>query len=290
VGHDTSLSTHSRHYTLERNTMSSISIYTTNKRLYCSCVKCKDTISTNNLSKHCTSCNGQGKTTKPLLTECKYCGVSFNGYSASEKANHSRWCHINPRSESDRQEMRKRVISEEGSISFMSTPNAREKARLGISNAHKDGKFIGAPKKGVETKIKNGTLNHTDETKEKLRVIALNSKHRRKCMLTHTFIDKRGREFKFDSSWEDEFAKRLDNLDISWDRPDPIVWTDKLGINHHYFADFYLPTYDLYVDPKNPYIIEQQKEKLEILSAIINLQIIPSLSECKNWEPPHPDS
>lgn len=125
---------------------------------------------------------------------------------------------------------------------------------------------------------------HNAETKAKLSAIGLANKYQRVCKSSHKFIDKRGREFIFDSSWEDALANRLDSLDIVWTRPDPIEY--KLnGKIRNYFPDFYLPAYDLYLDPKNPYCKDQQKDKLEIVTKIINLVILTSLSECNEWSP-----
>lgn len=49
-----------------------------------------------------------------------------------------------------------------------------------------------------------------------------------------------------DSSWELEIAKFLDSKSISWVRPKHLPWTDNKGNPRKYFADFYLPKYDLY--------------------------------------------
>ena len=82
-----------------------------------------------------------------------------------------------------------------------------------------------------------------------------------------------------DSTWELKLAKILDKIKIKWIRPDPIKWTDKKGITHNYFPDFFLPKYNLFLDPKNPYAIEVQKEKLDIILekyrniVIINLSV-----------------
>lgn len=75
-----------------------------------------------------------------------------------------------------------------------------------------------------------------------------------------------------ESSWELEIAKLLDSKNIEWYRPSPISWIDSEKKTHLYFPDFYLPKYHLYLDPKNPYCMERDKEKLEIVSAKINLK------------------
>ncbi len=95
-------------------------------------------------------------------------------------------------------------------------------------------------------------------------------------------MDKRGRVFGFDSSWEDETAIRLDYLNINWTRPAPIPY-QKNGRTHNYFPDFYLPDHDVYLDPKAPWVEIQQKEKLDIVSKLINLIIIRTKNDCKNF-------
>lgn len=76
---------------------------------------------------------------------------------------------------------------------------------------------------------------------------------------------------EMDSKWEVEVAILLDSLNIKWTRPNPIEWVDCSNKKHRYFPDFYLPKYDIYLDPKNPILIEKQKEKLDIVSKQINL-------------------
>lgn len=69
-----------------------------------------------------------------------------------------------------------------------------------------------------------------------------------------------------DSSWEELLAKRLDKLDLRWERPkEPLVWIDQAGNNRNYFPDFYLIDHGIYLDPKNPYAYEQQREKIQWL-------------------------
>lgn len=61
---------------------------------------------------------------------------------------------------------------------------------------------------------------------------------------------------KLDSSYELEVAKELDNNNVLWKRCSrfPYTWTD--GGTHYYTPDFYLPEYDVYLDPKNDFLIE----------------------------------
>lgn len=72
-----------------------------------------------------------------------------------------------------------------------------------------------------------------------------------------------------DSSWEERLAKYLDSQNIQWTRPAPIhVTMDKV---RRYFPDFYLPKYDVYLDPKNKHAEKVQKEKLIEVKKIVTL-------------------
>ena len=46
------------------------------------------------------------------------------------------------------------------------------------------------------------------------------------------------------------------------------------GKRRHYFPDFYLPKYDLYLDPKNDYLITKDKVKIQQAEILNNCRII----------------
>jgi len=72
-----------------------------------------------------------------------------------------------------------------------------------------------------------------------------------------------------ESSWELEIAELLDSLNIEWIRPKFIPWIDSNNKKRLYFPDFYLPNYHVYLDPKNPYCMDQDKEKMEYITKMI---------------------
>ena len=100
------------------------------------------------------------------------------------------------------------------------------------------------------------------------------------------YTQKDGTKVLLDSSWEERLAKLLDNKNIEWIRPkDTLKWVDKEGKSHNYFPDFYLPKYDVYLDPKNPQACRVQKEKLDIiLEEYKNIIILHSEEEIDNIE------
>lgn len=122
---------------------------------------------------------------------------------------------------------------------------------------------------------------HTEETKNILREKALKSKHRRLKKKTILY-----KGILLDSSWEFELAKRLDSINVKWIRPEPLEWFDEENIKHHYFPDFYLTEYDLYLDPKNTHAVKVQQKKLDIvLNMGYNIKILFSLEECISFFP-----
>lgn len=79
------------------------------------------------------------------------------------------------------------------------------------------------------------------------------------------------KEVLLESSWEKQIAEFLDNKEIHWERPDPITWVDSKLKTRLYFPDFYLPKYNLYLDPKNPYCMNRDIEKMRKVSDVINV-------------------
>jgi len=74
-----------------------------------------------------------------------------------------------------------------------------------------------------------------------------------------------------ESSWEVIIAELLDSLEIKWIRPNFIRWVDSTNKKRIYWPDFYIPKFDVYLDPKNPYCCERDLEKMEKVSKTIHL-------------------
>ena len=127
---------------------------------------------------------------------------------------------------------------------------------------------------------------HTEKTKALISEKARNSNHRRLVKSTRYYTKKNGDTILLDSSWEELLAKRLDALEIEWIRPESISWIDSSGKSRNYFPDFYLPEYDLYLDPKNPAAMLQQAEKIEWLkNNIKNLIFLENIIEIETFCP-----
>lgn len=197
------------------------------------------------------------------MSVCKHCGQNF---IKKEIANHSRWCFKNPK--------RDEYLNNLSKMRALKTDGGRRKAAEKLKILHKQGRY-----NHIDRRKSFQGKTHTEETKKLIREKALKSPHRR---LKKNTVMYNG--VLLDSTWELELAKRLDDIKIKWIRPDPIKWVDDNGLEHNYFPDFYLPDYDLYLDPKNPHAVKVQKKKLEkVLTAYKNLVIIESLEDCKNF-------
>lgn len=213
---------------------------------------------------------------RTLTTVCKFCGISFDGFSKEQKGNHTHWCDKNPNHDIYKQRMsdlgkRKHDISKE----------SRQRAAEKLSLAHQNGKFDEYHKKQIGVKREN----HSEETKKLLSDLA---KKREKPNKTKTRIPYFCKESNhlviLDSTWEESLAKRLDFLNIRWIRPGPLPYVIN-DTYKSYFADFYLIDYNIYLDPKSPFTLKVQEEKNRILlSTFSNLRFISSKSDCENFE------
>lgn len=66
-----------------------------------------------------------------------------------------------------------------------------------------------------------------------------------------------------ESSYEYEIARQLDEQGIEWTRPKPLKYQDEKGDTRRYFPDFYLVKANVYLDPKNDYLIPKDSDKIQ---------------------------
>lgn len=204
---------------------------------------------------------------------CKHCNSEFNIADKPKgwMANHSRWCESNPK--------RIQYLEVAKNLNNLISPESRKQIRESLKVAHAAGKY--SYKECGKWMRENG---HSAETKEKIRKKALESNHRRLVKSTRKYLKKDGTEVLLDSSWEELLAKRLDELCVEWIRPNPIKWIDSKGTKRNYFPDFYLPGFQLYLDPKNPIAKLQQNEKVIWLSENRkDVIFLFSINEIKNF-------
>lgn len=201
-------------------------------------------------------------------SNCPYCDRKLEGLNS---ANHIRWCDENPKRAYYNETAKSAALKRKTSNQFI---KARE---LGLivpesGNKGKPGTFLGK--------------SHNEATRKRMSESALLSDHRRLCRSIHEYLKIDGSTVMLDSSWEVALARRLDELKVDWIRPPPIRYSSLDDKLHNYFPDFYLPKYNLFIDPKNPIAFKAQKDKISILVELIpNLIFLRSLEECENFMP-----
>lgn len=128
---------------------------------------------------------------------------------------------------------------------------------------------------------------HTEEEKKKL------SENAKKSGLGG-FAWRRGvkyKEFTLGSSYEVEVAKSLDLNHIKWSIPQKMQYYVE-GVLHHYTADFYLDDFDIYLDPKNDFLIDnvnpnlgyKDVDKIKWVQEQNNVRIIILNKDQLSWE------
>lgn len=121
---------------------------------------------------------------------------------------------------------------------------------------------------------------HTNETKGLLRKIAIKNElggHTSKQRINYNGV-------KLHSSFELKVAQELDKNNIKWVRPTSVKWIDENGIEHRYYADFYLLDFDTYLDPKNDYLINKDKEKIKRVCEQNQVKVIVLDKNNLTWE------
>lgn len=205
-------------------------------------------------------------------THCKYCNISFDGFKPTNISNHIRWCIDNPK--------HSKYVDNLNKTRSGITTNSKVLQAEATKQAHINGKYVEAQKKQKEYPPFKGK-HHTVSSKLIMQQKALSSKHRRlrrKIQIYNGVL--------MDSTWEIELAKRLDDIGVEWNRPEPIPWIDNDGIIHNYFPDFYLPKYNIYIDPKNPLAYNVQKVKIDtLLRQYNNIIFLTDLKVIKEFNP-----
>lgn len=147
-----------------------------------------------------------------------------------------------------------------------------EESKQKISDTMK--KFY-CSEKGQQLKQKISERAVSEDTRKKM---SMNAKKRN--LGGHTskrkifFNKKNGDVVYLQSSFEIRFAQILEDLNISWERPEPFVWIDCHGIDHKYYPDFKIG--DIYIDTKNDYLAVVDLPKIEAVRSQndIDLRIV----------------
>jgi len=116
-----------------------------------------------------------------------------------------------------------------------------------------------------------GGWNHSNETKETLSLLACNR------LQKHSKYSK-NIEYKpgviLESSYEVKLAEILDDLNILWVKVRKgFKWFDGIK-TRRYIPDFYLPDYDIFLDPKNDYLIKRDEKKIKSAMELNDIKVI----------------
>lgn len=179
---------------------------------------------------------------------CKFCGKVCK--NANSLRNHERLCKENP----EHQESSWiKFNHERGAWNKGLTKETDERVRKYGETCSK------RIQSGIIPKSFKGK-HHTNEHKQRIRELAI-EKHLGGWHTSKT-VDYKG--IKLDSQYEYEVAKELDENQVKWQRPTYFLWEDTNGVKHRYYPDFYLPEYNVYLDPKNDYLINNKSKRFGI--------------------------
>ena len=183
---------------------------------------------------------------------CTFCNRQCK--NSNSFRNHSRLCKANPNRQistferEDIQNTRKKsnqwIKSKELNIEPYGLQSKEAKAKIALLNKVRGQSVEARQKISIAAKLR-GLGGHT--SKQKL-----------------YFKKKNGDVVYLQSSYEIKFAAILEDLNIVWERPDPLHWIDKEGIEHRYYPDFKIN--NKYFDTKNDFLANKDKEKINQVS------------------------
>ena len=139
-----------------------------------------------------------------------------------------------------------------------------------LTDAKKQGKLVVRSRSDANKLYsKNNPQKHSVETKQKLSEIRANA------LNANAFYSKREsyNGVTLDSSYESKVARSLDDNNIKWIRPKSLKWDDN-GQIRLYIPDFYLIDYDVYLDPKNDFLIKKDARKIKLTEEYNNVRIV----------------
>lgn len=233
------------------------------------CDKCNKEISLSNYNKHIKCCKGTENIIKIEdswlqnngLYKCPYCNKDYHkkGLGIHIWRNHT-----------------------ENGKNFDPNIGYKNGTRKGCNK----GKIL-----SEETKLKISNSNkgkghpHTEETKLKLSKAAIKNNlggHTSKKAIHYKQVN--GNIVYLQSDYETQVAKSLDENNIKWIRPEPLMWIDKFEKQHRYYPDFYLIDYNVYLDPKNDFLIKKDKNKIKLVSEQNNVIILIIDKDNLKWD------
>lgn len=222
-----------------------------------------------------TGINGGSSPSTPKVYICEFCGKKFK---RGNFQNHIRWTHKPRKPRKPSEKWLEAMHSRKGKpqnhpkqnfqcvfckeVVFTSKEVFTRHMKYCKSNPNRE-IFKGHPQ--------------SEETKKKLSEIGLKDTRRRLMRKTIKYNN-----VLYDSSWEVIFAKRLEKLEVSFERPKNPLDYSLEGVNHHYFPDFWIPKIQKYVEVKNKYLYENDP-KVKILKERSDIIWLTNLKDIENF-------
>lgn len=213
------------------------------------------------------------KTTHEGL-ECEFCGKLCK--NTNSLVNHERFCSKNPNKRPSGFEIAK-------SNGVIITPPFKGKSSSDEIIQNWKLKYEQNRKLGLH---KSNSHPHTKETKEKIS----------KTMSEKELGGINSKRFSYEgenlqSSYELQVAIDLDANNIKWEKcHKAFPYLDHNNVKRHYIPDFYLPEYNVYLDPKNDYLINDfiyegfsTKEKIKWVQEQNAIKVLVLNSTQLNW-------
>lgn len=198
---------------------------------------------------------------------CNYCGKIL-----PKRSTHQTYCEMNPN-----KKIRKNgMLGKKGGNQFTKAFKlGKEKPEVTILTRSK-----------LSVSAKNRKLS--DDHKEKLRISA--KKNSLGGITQSRWIEYKGK--KLGSSYELELVKDLEIWGIKWDTCKRFNYIDPSGKVRSYTPDIYLLDYDVYLDPKNDFLIDNINpslgftdiEKIERVQKQNDITVIILRKDELNWE------
>lgn len=188
---------------------------------------------------------------------CSHCQKEWKNKKSLR--NHERLCKNNPNRQS---------------TPFMDNKQLGHKGTNQYMKARTEGLDVPISKR----KGKPGTP-HTLDTKKRLSEIAKNRglggyQPNAGISKKYKVLDSFGAEVCLQSTYELACSKLLNEMNIKWIRPKVLKYSGK-----NYFADFYLPQYNLFLDTKNDYKAKCDAEKIRLVKEQNNVKLFVLLKD-----------
>lgn len=216
-----------------------------------------------------------------LMFICQYCEKECKNNNSLR--NHERFCKSNPNRELTNYE-------KFGPIKGFND-KGRTSNRKGLkkeTDASIQRMLVTRKLHHEEGKFEYHRTPHSNDTKQRLSEVAKSrglGGINYKSVITYNGV-------KLDSSYELTVAKSLDENGVKWIRPSRFKYIDSKGVEHTYTPDFYLPEYDVYLDPKNDFLIENinpwlgytDVEKIKWVQSQNNIKVLILNKDNLTWD------